>query len=120
MIPISYNAHIKEMKMKKFRNKLKQINKKCGVSQNVDYPTYYITTKKEIIIDYLDVITSILEPDKFNIECCFNKKECDDISEILSKLKKKLLEIDSGLEDAYKELIIFDDCMEKRKESFKK
>ena len=99
MIPISYNAHIKEMKMKKFRNKLKQINKKCGVSQNVDYPTYYITTKKEIIIDYLEVI-SILEPDIFNVECCFNKKECDDISKILSKLKKKLLLIDSLLEDS--------------------
>jgi len=119
MIPISYNAHIKEKEMKKFRNKLKQINKKYGISQNINWITYYITTKKETIIDYLNLIPNELEPDIFNRDYCFNKKECDDISKILSKLKKKLLEIDSGLEDAYKELIIFDDCMEKRKESFK-
>lgn len=116
MIPITCNPEHKEKEMKRFTNKLKQINKKCGISQDECWPAYYyIAIKKDTIINYLDLITDMLEPNSFNTECCFSKDECDDISEILSKLRKRLLKINRTLEGGYKEIILFDNYMKNLK-----
>lgn len=99
------------------KDNLKIIKQKCGISRDTHWQEGYIISRKQALMRFLDVIETIdSEPFDVTEGWSFSEEEYDTIYKTLSKIKKKILKIDSKLEDVYKELIVFNECAEDEKE----
>ena len=106
-----------DKKLDDFENKLPTIKSDCGVLRDVEWQNDYILNRKETILELLSIMESI----KDTFECdayvySIGYKEVENILSIVSKLKNRLLELDSSIEDDYRVLIQSHQWIEDQKE----
>lgn len=103
--------------MQDFENKLETIKSDCGVLRDVKWQNYYILNRKETILELISIMESIENTFDYDVFVySLGHKEMENILSMVSKLKNRLLEIDSSLEDVYRELIQCHQWIEDQKE----
>lgn len=90
---------VEEIELKAFKNKLKKIKKDLGISRNTKLKDDNIVKRKEELM----ILLSIIERTDMNVLLMswFCEEDSDYISQELSKIKERILEVDSNLIDIY-------------------
>lgn len=104
------NEEYKRKEIKKeredFENKLPTIQSDCEVVEDFKWQDDYILNKKESILELISIMESIEHTFEYDAYVySLGYKERNNILSIVSKLKNRLLEMDSSLEDVYRVLI---------------
>lgn len=94
---------VQEIELKAFKNKLKKIKKDLGISRNTKLKDDNIIKRKEDLI----ILLSIIKRTDVNVLCMnwFCEEDSIYISQELSKIEKRILEVDSKLLDIYKTIL---------------
>lgn len=122
MVNLSMGFDEEQMKqINELKDNLKIIKQKCEISRDTQLQDCYIVDRKMSLMRILDII-EVFDDDIYDIieGWSFSEEEHAIIYKTLSKIKKKILKIDSKLEDVYKELIVFNECAEDEKERLEK
>lgn len=94
---------VQEIELKAFKNKLKKIKKDLGISRNTKLKDDNIIKRKEELM----ILLSIIKRTDANVLCMnwFCEEDSNYISQELSKIKERILEVDSNLIDIYKTVL---------------